>query len=122
MLRMWLARSVQAMDRMSALRVRDVTMTAAMGVAGGGEACHSMTRLTKTVKIPWVGCAWFYGPIWPSLIEAPDDEDRTIFQAGSDACIADYASGRVKPYYPTTDEALRETDEHKTFRSLREWR
>ena len=53
-----MGRTLESVDRMSALRVRDVTMIAAMGVAGGGEACHSMTRLTKTVKIPWVSCAW----------------------------------------------------------------
>ena len=32
-----MGRPLEAMDRMSALRVRDVTMIAAMGVAGGGE-------------------------------------------------------------------------------------
>lgn len=33
---MWMGRPLEAMDRMSALRVRDVTMIAAMGVAGEG--------------------------------------------------------------------------------------
>ena len=53
-----MGRPLEAMDRMSALRVRDVTMIAAMGVAGGGD----MTETT----VSWVNAR---------LAERPVDEE-----------------------------------------------